>query len=75
MARVVTEVDIDVDLDDFADNDIIDHLEERGYRVIVGDEKDIVDQIHNLYRDYVSGGDFDNKLKNFFSEQLDVIVR
>ena len=75
MARVVTEVDIDVDLDDFADNDIIDHLEERGYRVVVGDEKDIIDQIHNLYRDYVSGGDFDKKLKNFFSEQLDIIVR
>ena len=78
MARIVTEVDIDVDLDDFADDDIIDHLEERGYRVIVGDEKDIVDQIHNLYRDYVSyaiNENFERKLKNFFSEQLDVIVR
>ena len=82
MARIVTEVDIDVDLDDFADDDIIEHLEERGYRVLFGKRKDvedeidsITDRIHNLYRDYVSGIDFDDKLKNFFSEQLDVIVR
>ena len=82
MVSIVTEVNLDIDLEDIANDDMIEHLESNGYRVLYGNQKDvedeinsIVDKIHDLYRDYVSGGDFDNKLKNFFSEQLDVIVR
>ena len=82
MVSVVTEVNVDIDLDDIADDEIIEHLEERGYRVLFGNQKDLEhdfeilkDEIHALYRDYVSGGDINNKLKNFFSENLNVIVR
>ena len=82
MVSIVTEVNVDIDLDDIAEDEIIEHLEERGYRVLYGKQKDvedeihlITDRIHDLYRDYVSGGDINNKLKNFFSENLDVIVR
>ena len=30
MVSVVTEVNVDIDLDDIADDEIIEHLEERG---------------------------------------------
>ena len=82
MVSVVTEVNVDIDLEDIADDDIIEHLEERGYRVLFGNQKDLEhdfeilkDEIHALYRDYVSGTNIDQKLKNFFSENLDVVVR
>ena len=73
MVSVVTEVNIDIDLADIED-DIIDHLESNGYRVVPGNEKDIVDQIHNLYRDYISNDNFERKLKSFFEEQLNILV-
>ena len=73
MVSVTTEVNVDIDLADIED-DIIDHLENNGYRVIAGDEKDIIDQIHNLYRDYISNENFERKLKTFFEEQLNIIV-
>ena len=73
MVSVVTEVNVDIDLADIED-DIIDHLENNGYRVIAGDEKDIIDQIHNLYRDYISNENFERKLKTFFEEQLNILV-
>ena len=41
MVSVVTEVNVDIDLDDIADDEIIEHLEERGYRVLFGDQKDL----------------------------------
>ena len=73
MVSVTTEVNVDIDLADIED-DIIDHLENNGYRVIAGDEKDIIDQIHNLYRDYISNENFERKLKTFFEEQLNILV-
>ena len=77
MVSVTTEVNVDIDLADIED-DIIYHLENNGYRVIAGDEKDIVDQIHNLYRDYVSyavNENFERKLKTFFEDQLNILVK
>lgn len=82
MVNIVTEVNVDIDLEDIADDEIIEHLESNGYRVLYGNQKDVEhdfeilkDEIHALYRDFVSGINIDQKLKNFFSENLDVIIR
>ena len=65
MVNVITEVNVDIDLDDIDENELIEHLEQRGYRVLFGNQKDIelelneeigliTDRIHDIYRDYVS---------------------
>ena len=61
---------IDLDLDIFDTEDLVSELESRGLKV----GPNCSDAIYNLYRDYIDGKDFDNKLKKFFQNQLDVIV-
>ena len=85
MVNVITEVNVDIDLDDIDENELIEHLEQRGYRVLFGNQKDIelelneeigsiTDRIHDIYRDYVSGINVENKLKTFFEERLGLLV-
>ncbi len=83
MPTITTEVDVDVDLRDFHIDDLMDELEDRGYSVICRDEsiqakERIMDDIHNLYQDFILWNDtmmtnenFGTILKNFFSEHLD----
>jgi hypothetical protein len=42
MARVITEVEVDVDLDDFDDQELIEEVEARGFYVSDGDHNDII---------------------------------
>jgi len=42
MARVITEVEVDVDLDDFDDQELIEEVEARGFHVSDGDHNDII---------------------------------
>jgi hypothetical protein len=60
-----------VDMSDLETDDMIEELESRGYNI----RKNSSDVIYDLYRDYIDGKDFDEKLKQFFRNQLDVIVR
>ncbi len=83
MPTITTEVDVDVDLRDFHIDDLMDELEDRGYSVICRDEsiqakERIMDDIHNLYQDFILWNDtmmtnenFGTILKSFFSEHLD----
>ena len=41
MVSYTTEVEVDVDLDEFADDDLIEELEARGYYVSDADHNDI----------------------------------
>lgn len=50
--RVYTEVEVDVDMDDFNDEDLIDELETRGYNV---SRKYKIDDIENVIDWYKRG--------------------
>jgi hypothetical protein len=86
MPKVITEVEVVVDLRELQIDDLMDELEDRGYSVVCGDNRDesiqakerIMDDIHNLYQDFILWNDtmmtnenFGTILKNFFSEHLD----
>ena len=55
---------------DLDSEEMIEELESRGFRVTNSE-----DAIYDLYRDYIDSKDFDEKLKQFFRDQLNVIVR
>lgn len=79
MATITTEVNIDVDLCDFDTDDLVDEIESRGLTVLDKEDAGAIseaarDEIYELYRDYVSGNDFDRKLKVFFEGQLGILV-
>jgi hypothetical protein len=61
MPTVYTEVEVDVDLDDFDDQDLIDELERRGLGFDVAGQSptELVDRIHQLRR---NGGDYQREL-------------
>ncbi len=83
MPTITTEVQVDVDLEDIDTDELIDEIEDRGFSVISRDEatmqnEAIVDDIHNLYQDFILWNDtmmadkqFGIILKQFFSEHLD----
>ena len=61
MPTVYTEVEVDVDLDDFDDQDLIDELESRGRGFDVAGQTptELVNRIYQLRR---SGGDYQREL-------------
>jgi hypothetical protein len=61
MPTVYTEVEVDVDLDDFDDQDLIDELESRGRGFDVAGQTptELVNRIHQLRR---NGGDYQREL-------------
>jgi hypothetical protein len=50
MARVITEVEVDVDLDGFDDQELIEEVEARGFYVSDGDHNDIIAIEHHWNR-------------------------
>ena len=61
MPTVYTEVEVDVDLDEFDTEDLIDELERRGRGFDVAGQTptELVNRIHQLRR---SGGDYQREL-------------
>ena len=47
------EVEVDVDIQDFDNEDLISTLENRGYTIL---EKADMNRLYNLYRDYIQMG-------------------
>lgn len=66
MPTICTEVEVDVDLEDFSTNDLIDELRERGYSVEAKDEVTALeDQILSLKEDFINWYQFGMKNENF----------
>ena len=71
-------VEVDVSLEEFSSQDLIDELDARGYDVeyLNDDLDDIPDdiKIYNLYRDYLTltSEQFEKELKIFFRNNLNV---
>ena len=61
MPTVYTEVEVDVELDDFDDEDLIDELQRRGrgFEVDAKTPTELVDRIHQLRR---NGHDYQREL-------------
>lgn len=56
----IVTVDVDVSMDDYSDEDLIDELERRGkYSPTMGDSDELIDKIFHLRR---QGRDFDKEL-------------
>ena len=78
------EVDVDIDLDDFAEEDLIDYLEEKGYTVMHGKMntnatlEQLDKQIWQLYQTFLlDKGDnngMDLELRNFFAEYYNKVT-
>jgi len=73
------EVDVDFDLDDFAEEDLVDYLEDKGYTVVEGKVntkfesfEELDKKIWQLYLMYIScngaGHLMDKELGEFFAE-------
>ena len=85
MALIITEVQVDVDLDDFDTDDLIEEIESRNggnkWEVIEKENTEFVaprvyDEIYELYRDYVSKSpSFEDNLKVFFENYAGSIVK
>lgn len=66
----------DLELGDCDDDELIDELEDRGYKVLKG--SGLPSSLESeLYNDYMtlSRESFEKKLKKFFLESLDIYVR
>lgn len=68
MPTVYTEVEVDVDLDDFDDEDLLDEIERRGLDFSSNDDvvnaKEIIAQIYQLKR---TGQSYEQELDNLIS--------
>lgn len=63
-------VDVDIDLDAFHEDDLVDELQDRGYTVIRGELGDAY-EIKELYKDYKAYGfteKFQKLLEEFFED-------
>ena len=86
MARIVTEIDVDVDLEDFETDDLLDEIENRGFMVIEKEESGAMsaatkDEIYTFYQDYILWKDlgmknetFEKIANKFFEDHLDILV-
>jgi len=84
MAYVTTTIDVEVYLEEFHDDDLIDEVKSRGYEVYNkgevikardADTKFYDKSISDLYSTYTTCSPefFDKELKKFFREHLDVV--
>jgi hypothetical protein len=67
MTTIYREVEVDVDMDDFEDNDLIVEIERRGYTVLYGE---LTRSIERLRSSYLTSSKefFDKELREFFKE-------
>lgn len=61
-------------LSSFSDTEIVEYLEYRGYNVIdngsFDDNSDIIEEIYQLYLNYINGSFIEKQLKSVFYEAL-----
>lgn len=80
-----TEVEVDVDLDDFSTEDLIETLESHGYVVIDKDSDDAPayyqKHIHTLKEDFINwyqfgmkNENFEKTMKQFFKDTIDEYI-
>ena len=63
-------VEVDIELDDFDDDDIVSYLQDQGY--MIGKDTLLTDvqesAIYDLYQDYVEGKDLNKSVKKVLDE-------
>ena len=63
-------VEVDIELNDFDDDDIVSYLQDRGY--VIGKDTVLTDDqdsaIYDLYQDYVEGKDLNKSVKKVLDE-------
>ena len=84
MAYITTNVEVEVYLEEFDDDDLIDEIESRGYEVYnkgevkktsESEKSHMIKDISDLYSTYTTCSRelFEKQLKKFFSEHLNVV--
>lgn len=71
MPRVYTEVEVDVELDDFSDDDLIEELESRGFDVRSQTPTELITKIYELRR---LGRDYQQELTELIYASIGKIV-
>lgn len=79
MSTFYKQVEVEVDISDFSEDELIEAVENLGFLVIEKDytegaSESLKDDIYELYRDFIEGKDLNSKLKKFFEDQLDILV-
>jgi hypothetical protein len=75
MSYTTKTVEVDIELDDFDDNDIIEYLQERGYVVGNGTflSREEERLLYELYLDYVEGKDLNRTVKRVLDEMYNYV--
>lgn len=67
MPTKYTEVEVDIDLDDFDDDELIDELERRNIQVSSWEDPDATkDLVYKMYEKKRLGQNIDEELREFF---------
>jgi hypothetical protein len=66
MPTIYTEVEVDVDLDDFADDDLIEELERRGIQLEMNHPEELRQLIEKMYQKCGLNQNIDEELREFF---------
>lgn len=70
---VYREVEIDIDLDDFDNDELIEELERRGYSVFGKEEENTISRLYSTYLTS-SSETFEKELKAYFRNTLGVNI-
>lgn len=78
MVTKYVETAVDVDLEDFENDELIEELEARGYAVLEKNDTTLEDQIRDLREDFITwyqfgmkNENFEKIMKEFFKETID----
>jgi hypothetical protein len=67
-------VDIDVDMDDFDDNDILEEMERRGLGAAVASPGDNLELLQSIFQKRRTGQEFDSELDQLIYNSLGRIL-
>ena len=67
-------VEVEVDLDDFDDDDLIEEIESRGYELANGIDDSVMAAIRELHQAYTTGKYYEHILGKLFDQALGRIV-
>jgi hypothetical protein len=70
MPLIYKEVEVDIDLDDFNDDELLDELERRNIAVGAGDPEQVKELVYTMYEKFRQQQNIDQELREFFWQSL-----
>ena len=70
MVTITAEVEVDLDIEEFEDDDLIDEMRRRNLSLQYGRTEDNVELIQTMYEKYRNNKPIDDELRTFFYNAL-----